>query len=142
MALKLSMLLTGITSLVVKLVEEHAMISLYQRLGGRDGITQIASDLVELHHNNPRIAPRFVGSDLASLKQSAAAFFITGAGGPACYTGQDMVSVHRGMNIDGEEFLAVLDDALVALGKNGVAQREQEEVLFILYSMKAQIVHG
>jgi hemoglobin len=52
------------------------------------------------------------------------------------YEGKDMVATHKGMNIDGEEFLAVLDDALAALEKNNIGQREKEEVLFVLYSMK------
>jgi hemoglobin len=33
-----------------------------------------------------------------------------------------------------------LDDALAALTQNGVGQREQEEVLFALYSMRSQVV--
>lgn len=45
------------------------------------------------------------------------------------------------MNIDDSEFVATLDDALKALEKNGVGQREKEEVLYILYSMKANVVH-
>jgi hemoglobin len=38
-------------------------------------------------------------------------------------------------------FLAVLDDALAALDKNNIGQREKEEVLFILYSMKGDVVN-
>jgi hemoglobin len=38
--------------------------------------------------------------------------------------------------------MAILDDALEALAKNGVGQREQEEVLFVLYSMRGDILHG
>jgi hemoglobin len=114
--------------------------SLYDRLGGTEGITRIASDLVDIHIANPRIAPRYANSDVAAVKNGAATFFITGTGGPEVYKGQDMLATHKGMNIDGEEFLAVLDDALEALQKNGVGQREQEEVLYILYSMKSEIV--
>ena len=33
--------------------------NLYERLGGTEGITAIANDLVELHVANPRIAPRY-----------------------------------------------------------------------------------
>jgi hemoglobin len=67
-------------------------------------------------------------------------FFITGTGGPNLYQGEDMRSVHKGMNISAIEFVAVLDDALEALQKNGVGQREQEEVLFILYSMRNDVI--
>ncbi len=34
-------------------------LSLYERLGGSDGITKIASDTVDLHLKNAAIAPRF-----------------------------------------------------------------------------------
>ncbi len=114
--------------------------TLYERLGGTEGITRIVSDEVDLHAANPRIATRFAASDLKALKETATAFVITGTGGPACYEGQDMVTAHKGMNIDADEFLAVIDDALEALQKNNVGQREQEEVLYILFSMKNDIV--
>jgi hemoglobin len=36
--------------------------------------------------------------------------------------------------------MTVLDDVLEVLEKNNIAQREQEEVLFILHSMRSDIV--
>ena len=45
------------------------------------------------------------------------------------------------MNISDAEFNAVLDDALEALEKNNVGQCEKEDVLFVLYSMKNEVVH-
>ncbi len=117
------------------------MSSLYERLGGTAGITAIVNDLVEIHLKNPRIAPRYVDSDVAAVKHLVATFFIEGTGGPSVYEGKDMLSTHRGMNIDDAEFVAVLDDAMAALDKNGICQREKEEALFILYGMKAEIVH-
>jgi hemoglobin len=115
-------------------------VSLYERLGGTEGITQIASDLVDIHLANPRISPRYANKDVAKMKNGAATFFIAGTGGPNVYKGQNMLDTHRSMNISGDEFLAVLDDALQALEKNAIGQREQEEVLFVLYSMKPEIV--
>ncbi len=114
--------------------------SLYNRLGGTEGITRIASDLVDIHLANPAIATRFANSDVDKLKHGAATFFISGTGGPAVYEGKDMLATHKGMNICATEFMAVLDDALKALQKNRIGQREQEEVLFVLYSMRGDIV--
>ncbi len=114
--------------------------SLYERLGGTTGIENIANDLVDLHMANSTIAPRFVNSDPVQLKNAAATFFITGTGGPEVYQGKDMLAAHKGMNISAIEFMAVLDDALQALTMNNVSQREQEEVLFIFYSMRSDIV--
>jgi len=114
--------------------------SLYERLGGTDGITKIASDLVDLHMANSSIAPRFTNSDPDKLKNGAATFFISGTGGPDVYQGKDMLATHKGMNISASEFMAVLDDALEALKMNNIGQREQEEVLFVLYGMRADVV--
>lgn len=116
------------------------MDSLYERLGGSEGITRIAGDVVDNHCANPTIAPRFAGSDVPALKHAAATFFITGTGGPSVYEGKDMPTAHQGMNISAAEFLAVLDDAMAALDKNAVGQREKEEVLFVLFGMKSAIV--
>jgi hemoglobin len=113
--------------------------SLYERLGSTEGITKIASDLIDIHMANPRIAPRYANSDVAKVKNGAATFFITGTGGPDVYKGDDMLATHKGMNIDSDEFIAVLDDALAALDKNDISQREKEEVLYILYSMKSEV---
>ena len=96
--------------------------------------------MVDIHLENAAIAPRFGGADIAALKNGAATFFISGTGGPAVYEGKDMLATHKGMNISATEFMAVLDDALVALQKNGIGQREQEEVLFVLYSMRSDVV--
>ena len=52
-----------------------------------------------------------------------------------------MLATHKGMKIAADEFLAVLDDAMDALDKNNIGQREKEEVLFILYSMKGDVVN-
>lgn len=116
------------------------MTTLYERLGGTEGITAIADALVELHMKNPTIAARYADSDVAAVKRGAATFFITGTGGPAVYAGKDMRATHRGMNIGADEFMAVLDDALAALERCGVGRREQEEVLYILHSMRGDIV--
>ena len=44
------------------------------------------------------------------------------------------------MNISALEFMAILYDALSALTKSNISHREQEEVLFIFYSMRAEVV--
>jgi len=114
--------------------------SLYERLGGTEAITEISSDLVDIHLNNPRIAARYADSDPIKVKHQVATFFIAGTGGPNEYDGKDMLAAHTGMNIDKDEVVAVLDEALLALDKHTVGRREKEEVLYVLYSMKSDIV--
>ncbi len=116
--------------------------SLYERLGGSEKIIQIANDVVDNHVANPRIGKRFANTDLPATKKAAAEFIITGTGGPEVYTGKDMRATHAGMNINEAELLSAMSDVMDALDKNGVDQREKEEVLFILFSMKDEILFG
>ncbi len=114
--------------------------SLYERLGGAENVKKIAHNLVDNHWNNPVISTRFANIDKNKLKMYADTFITSGTGGPNVYEGRDMLSAHKGMNISAAEFIAVLDDAMKALCDNGVGQPEQEEMLFILYSMRADII--
>jgi len=114
--------------------------SLYDRLGGGDKMKTIVADVWANHTSNPKIKNRYVNSDGEEVKRLVWEFFCSGIGGPQEYTGKDMLATHTGMNINDEEFVAVCDDVLNALDKNTVGQKEKDEVLCILYSMKADIV--
>ncbi len=115
--------------------------TLYERLGGKDGVTSIANDMVDLHMQNPNLNARFKNSDVAALKATVRDFFAAGIGGPQEYKGKDMRAAHEGMNVSEQEMLAVFDDAMKALDRNGAGQREKDEVLAILYSLKDEILH-
>ncbi|MBY6187626.1 group 1 truncated hemoglobin [Marinobacter hydrocarbonoclasticus] len=114
--------------------------SLFERLGGEDGIRRIANEVVDLHSQNPLISARFAGSDLPRLKETVAKFFIAGSGGPSIYDGRDMLTTHRHMNISDNEYMAVVDDAMTALTRCGIGDTEKGEVLFIFYSLRPDIV--
>jgi len=114
--------------------------SLYERLGGAESIAAIVEDIWTNHTSNPAIKQRYVKSDPENVKRLVREMFCAGTGGSETYTGKDMVTAHTGMNINDEEFVAVIDDVLDAMTNNNVGQRERDEVLCILYSMKNEIV--
>jgi hemoglobin len=117
--------------------------SLYERLGGAHGISAIVDDVIALHLSNPLIKTRFAtisAEKLSVLKKITCDFFGAGSGGPEIYSGRDLVTAHKGMNISEQELIAAIDDVVAALGKNGVGQNEQNEVVAILYSLKNQVV--
>jgi hemoglobin len=115
--------------------------TLYSRLGGVDGITRLVSDVVDAHLDNPVVQTRFANvKDMAHAKRMTVEFFCAGSGGPETYTGRDMLTTHKGMNISEQEFLAVVDDIMGAMNKNGVGEDEKKDVLSILYSLKGQVI--
>jgi hemoglobin len=115
--------------------------SLYERLGGEGKIRQVVTSIYDNHANNKTVSARFAKSDKNQLIQHITAFVCAGTGGPQTYAGKDMISAHKGMNIGGQEYLAVIDDIMGALNAHGVGKREQEEFLMIAYSLKGDILH-
>lgn len=116
-------------------------LSLYQRLGGKDKIAQITEDVWINHVSNPEVAPRYANSDAEKVKSLVTEFVCWGTGGPVNYSGKDMLQAHRTMNISHREFMAVVDDVMRALDKNRVADREKNELLGLLFSLKDQVIH-
>jgi hemoglobin len=119
--------------------------TLYERLGGEEGVIAIVDDVVEAHMNNPAISPRFLPyvarpDTLAQIKKHTVNFFCAGAGGPQAYEGRDMVTTHTGMNINAEEYMHVIDDIMGVLDKHGITEDSKKDVLAILYSLKGMIM--
>jgi hemoglobin len=115
--------------------------SLFDRLGGTAGIDRIVDDVMAAHMSNPVIKTRFENAkDLDRAGRMAKEFLAAGSGGPAAYTGKDMLAAHKGMNISEQEFLAATDDILGALDKNKVGEDVKKDVLAILYSLKETII--
>jgi len=115
--------------------------TLYQRLGESAGIARLVDDVIAAHLANPLVKARFENvQDLERLKKMAAEFFCAGAGGAQAYTGKDMLTAHKGMNISEQEYLAVMDDIVGAMGKNGLDDGTKNEVVGILYSLKGHII--
>ena len=115
--------------------------SLYDRLGGSEGVKALSSDIVDLHIENPVIGPRFVKVDADELKTLMTEFIGSGTGGAETYTGRDMRTAHRGMNLSEAELLSAIDDAMKACDSHGHGEQEKKDVLMILYSFKDDVLH-
>lgn len=115
--------------------------TLYERLGGRDAIAAIVNDLVDAHASNPIISTRYAGRDLDRAKQLATDFMCMGTGGPEKYTGEGLVKVHQGMNVNERELIAVMDDLAEVLEKHEVGQRENDEIVGIFMKLKDDVLH-
>lgn len=119
--------------------------SLFERLGGRNGISNIVDDTVENHMNNTDVNARFLPlkdkpEQLAIIKNHTIDFFQAGSGGPNNYTGKDMETAHTGMNISPTEYMHVMDDIFMALDKNAIDEDTKKDVLSILWSLKGMII--
>ena len=118
--------------------------SLYERLGSEAGIRKFVTDVLKLHHANPIISPRYDNAKKSDAELIELVVDLTGAGtgGPQTYKGMSMLAAHKGMNCSEQEFIAVLDDIVSAMKKNGVDPQAQSVFFWILYGLKAEIVRG
>ncbi|MEY4761154.1 MAG: hypothetical protein RLZZ200_1010 [Pseudomonadota bacterium] len=121
------------------------MSTLYDKLGGARGIAKIVDDLVDAHLANPAINARFLPylerpDKVAEIKQHNREFLGAGSGGPETYTGKSMFEAHRGMNISEAEYLAVMDDIVATLEKNGIEESARRDVLAIAFGLKGDII--
>ena len=119
--------------------------TLFERLGGSQGISRIVDDVVEAHMNNPSIKVRFLPyvetpEKLAEIKRHTVDFFNAGSGGDAVYAGRDMPAAHRGMNISHAEYICAVDDIFQVLDKHQIDDTSKSEVLSILWSLKDMII--
>ena len=120
--------------------------SLYDRLGSLKGIEAIVDDIVALHMANPAVKARFLPlkddpKHLAEVRQHLIYFLASGSGGAEKYTGRDMPTTHKGMNISQGEYMNVVDDIMMALDKHGIDEQTKKDVLFIAYSLKDSMVN-
>jgi len=119
--------------------------TLYERLGGYDAISAVANDLVPRLQADPQLA-RFWqhrGEDgIKREQQLLIDFLCSSAGGSLYYTGRDMKTTHKGMNISESDWLAFLGHLNATLEAFRVPQAEREEVIAFVQSTKRDIVEA
>ena len=114
--------------------------SLYDRLGGQPAVTAVVDDFVGNVAADNRINGFFARTDIPRLKKNLVDQICQGTGGPCTYTGRDMRTAHKGVNITDAQFNALVEDLVKTLDKFKVPEKEKGELLGVLGPMKPQIV--
>lgn len=133
--------------------------TLYDRLGGEQGLTAIVDDFTVRVLEDPRVnwerkgvkrgglfsrddSPVWTASaqNVARLKKHLVQFLSLASGGPPKYDGREMKNVHAGMRITNPEFDAVIGDLKASLDKLRIPDQEQKELLAVIESTRPQIV--
>lgn len=119
--------------------------TLYERLGGYDGVTAFVNDLLPRLQSDSQLG-RFWqnrGEDgIEREKQLLIDYLCSNAGGPVYYTGRNMKLSHEGMEIsesDWSVFLGHAGDTMAALS---VPAQECDDVVAFVLSLKDDIVES
>jgi hemoglobin len=133
--------------------------TLFDRLGGQQGLTAIVDDFTVRVLADPRVNWERKGvkrgglftrdesvtwnptpQNVATLKKHLVQFLSLATGGPAKYDGGEMKNVHAGMRVANPEFDAVIGDLKASLDKLRIPDKEQKELMAIVESTRPQIV--
>lgn len=119
--------------------------SLYERLGGYDAISAVTNGLLPRLQADAQLARfwRHRGEDgIRREKQLLVDFLCASAGGPLYYTGRDMETTHKGMNINESDWSAFLGHLHATLEAFQVPQAERDEVVAFIESTKPDMVEA
>jgi hemoglobin len=120
--------------------------TLWERLGGEEGVTRIVDDFVNLAAKDPKVdffrhnKVKLEAEHIVKMKRELVEQISQASGGPLKYSGPDMKKVHRDMGITNEQLDAAVADLKKALEKNKVAAEDQKKILDALESYRQEIV--
>ncbi len=115
--------------------------TLYQDLGGKEGIAAIVEGMLINTAEDERVAATFAASNLVRLRRLLEEQFCNVADGPCEYTGFSMRESHRGMVVTETEFNATVEALVDAMNDLDVAQTTQNRLLARLAPLQAEIVY-
>ena len=119
--------------------------TLYDRLGGYDGIVAFANELLPRLQADNQLG-RFWqnrGNDgIAREKQLLIDYLSANAGGPVYYTGRDMKLSHKGMQISESDWSVFLEHAGATMEALQVPKQECDEIVAFVLSLKDDIVEA
>jgi hemoglobin len=127
-------------------VEPKTTETLWERLGGKSGVTKIVDDFLALAAGDKKVNVTRDGKyelkedELEHLKKEVVDFVSSATGGPVKYTGKSMKEVHKGMGITNAEFDAAAADLKKAMKDNNVKKADIDAVLEVVETTRKDIV--
>ena len=117
-----------------------AQSTLFDAMGGEPVLKASVDRFADIVEADDRINFTFAETDISKFKQLLYEQLCELSGGPCHYSGRDMRTAHAKLKITTAEFNALAEDLYLALGKSGVAYRQQNRLMALLAPMQRQIV--
>ena len=114
--------------------------TLYQELGGTEGISKVVDAFLTRINHDARINTLFAKTDHNDLRRLVIEQLCEATGGPCKYSGRSMEEAHSGLNLTEADFSAFMGDLVAAMDDLKVPLAQQNKVIALLAPMKPQIV--
>jgi hemoglobin len=114
--------------------------TLYDDLGGEQGIARIVEAFLDRMAADPEVAPFFDDTDMERFERLLKEHLCSLADGPCTYTGDSMRDSHRGLGITDAAFTALAEDLEMAMDDVRVPFHVQNRLLARLAPLHGEIV--
>ena len=115
--------------------------TLYQQLGAQPGLTRLMDDFMARLLADPRMNPFFKDVDHQHVKAELVTQFCEVSGGPCKRKGPDMKTAHAGMDINKNNFNALVEVLQQSMDAQGIAFGTQNKLLAKLAPMHRDIIN-
>ena len=116
---------------------------LYERLGGYDAVSAVVDDFAAKLFDDPVVGARFFGMSDDSregFRQKNKNLVCNVTGGPCKIISRSAAKTHTGLGIKASEFAIVAQHLVDTLNKFGVPEKEHNELMAIIASLRPDIV--
>lgn len=129
-----------LTASTVGVAAAAATPTLYERLGGIDGVHAIVDSLIDRVAADPLLGRSFADTNLARIKRLLSEQICELSGGPCRYSGDPMRESHAGQHISEAEFYGMVAALQDIMRHRNVPIGAANELLKMLAPMKRDIV--
>lgn len=130
--------LSGLLSLLLACQSNQA--TLYQQIGGQQGNEKLVDAFINQIGNDPSTLAFFKHSSVTHFRAGFLAHLCDVLDGPCEYRGDNMVAIHKGMNIREADFNRVVELMIAAMDEVEIATPIQNQILARLAPMRGEII--
>lgn len=117
--------------------------SLYERLGGSDGIGKIFDEIGGRMAADPLLAKFFEGQSQEALmtqRTRAVEFLCRETGGPCTYTGRPLKQAHKSLAITEPQWKAFMKHLAATLDNQKIGSKEKSEFTAVVKRFRGDVV--
>jgi methyl-accepting chemotaxis protein len=121
--------------------EEAGALTLYERLGGQEGVTTLVEQFYDRVLADPALQGFFAQTNMARLRKKQVQFFSSALGGPARSRGRDMASAHKDLAMEQVHFDRVAGHLVQTMQSLGIQESLITQILALVAPLEQEIVN-
>lgn len=119
----------------------HSSTSLYEKLGGEEGVERIVNNLTNNIGHDEQIFHYFAAANVTRFKKNLTQHLCAITDGPCQYGGDSMEQIHQGMEINERDFNHLVDLLIDAMDEANISHPTQNLLLARLAPLRQRIIY-